>query len=101
MKAGHHLDARLNGLIAAFLVPVSLMLVQIYSIPMAVLAMSLFGMGHGVLTVSFGFVTNFYFRAEIYGRVKGIIATLRAFGAATGPVSAGFCSGWEATFTWG
>ena len=65
MKAGHHLDARLTGLIAAFLVPVSLMLVQIQNIPMAVLAMALFGMGHGVLTVSFGFFTNLYFRAEI------------------------------------
>ena len=44
MKAGHHLDARLTGLIAAFLVPVSLMLVQIQSISMAVLAMALFVM---------------------------------------------------------
>ena len=93
MKAGHHLDARLTGLIAAFLVPVSLMLVQIQSIPMAVLAMALFGMGHGVLTVSFGFVTNLYFRAEIYGRAKGIIATPRAFGAAIGPGVGGLLFG--------
>ena len=93
MKAGHHLDARLTGLIAAFLVPVSLILVQIQTIPMAVLAMALFGMGHGVLTVSFGFVTNLYFRAEIYGRAKGIIATPRAFGAAIGPGVGGLLFG--------
>ena len=93
MVAGKHLDARLTGLIAALLVPVALFLVQIPSIPMAVLAMALFGMGHGVLTVSFGFVTNLYFRAEIYGRAKGIIATPRAFGAAIGPSLGGLLFG--------
>ena len=85
MKAGHRLDDRQTDLIAAFLMPVSLMLVEIQSIQMTVLEMALFGMGHGVLTVSFCFVTNLYFRAEIYGRAKGIIATPRAFGAAIGP----------------
>lgn len=93
MQLGKHLDARLTGLIAALLVPGSLVLVQLPSIPMAVLAMALFGMGHGVLTVSFGFVTNLYFRAEIYGRAKGIIATPRAFGAAIGPSVGGFLFG--------
>jgi len=93
MRLGRHMDARVTGLIAALLVPVSLMLVQMPSIPMAVLAMALFGMGHGVLTVSFGFVTNLYFRAEIYGRAKGIIATPRAFGAAIGPSLGGLLFG--------
>ena len=93
MQFGKHLDARLTGLISALLVPAALVLVQIPSIPMAVLAMALFGMGHGVLTVSFGFVTNLYFRAEIYGRAKGIIATPRAFGAAIGPSVGGLFFG--------
>jgi len=89
MRLGHRFDARLTGLVAAFLVPVALILVQVGSIPMAIVAMALFGMGHGVLTVSFGFVTNLYFRAEIYGRAKGIIATPRALGAAIGPFVGG------------
>ena len=93
MLVGKHLDARVTGLVAALLVPVALFLVQIPSIPVSVLAMALFGMGHGVLTVSFGFVTNLYFRAEIYGRAKGIIATPRAFGAAIGPSVGGLVFG--------
>ena len=93
MQVGKHLDARVTGLFAALLVPVALFLVQIPSIPVSVLAMALFGMGHGVLTVSFGFVTNLYFRAEIYGRAKGIIATPRAFGAAIGPSVGGLMFG--------
>ena len=93
MQLGKHMDARLTGLISALLVPIALFLVQVPSIPMAVLAMALFGMGHGVLTVSFGFVTNLYFRAEIYGRAKGIIATPRAFGAAVGPSIGGVLFG--------
>ena len=93
MQLGKHMDARLTGLISALLVPIALFVVQISSIPMAVLAMALFGMGHGVLTVSFGFVTNLYFRAEIYGRAKGIIATPRAFGAAVGPSIGGILFG--------
>ena len=93
MQLGKHMDARLTGLISALLVPVALFLVQVPSIPMAILAMALFGMGHGVLTVSFGFVTNLYFRAEIYGRAKGIIATPRAFGAAIGPSIGGVLFG--------
>lgn len=52
---------------------------------MAFVAMALFGMGHGVLTVSFGFITNLYFRAEIYGRAKGIISTPRVTVSALGP----------------
>ena len=51
--------------------------------------MVFFGMGHGILTVTFGFVTNLYFRAEIYGRAKGIIAAPRAVGMSSGPLVAG------------
>jgi MFS family permease len=47
--------------------------------------MMIFGMGHGVLTVSFGYVTNMYFRADVYGRAKGWMTTPRAIGTAIGP----------------
>ncbi len=56
---------------------------------MSALAMALFGMGHGVLTVTLGFVTNLYFRAEIYGRAKGWISLPRSLGLAMGPLTGG------------
>ena len=90
MKLGRYFDARVTGAFCYVLVPVSLWLVQVPSIPFAVMAMVLFGMGHGVLTVSYGFVTNLYFRAEIYGRAKGWTATTRALGAAIGPSIGGW-----------
>ncbi len=85
MVFGKHLDARLTALMAALMIPMALILVQFPSMELSILAMILFGMGHGVLTVSFGFVTNLYFRAEIYGRAKGVIGSPRAMGAAFGP----------------
>ena len=85
MVFGKHLDARLTALIAALMIPIALFLVLLPSVELSILAMVLFGMGHGVLTVSFGFVTNLYFRAEVYGRAKGIIGSPRAMGAALGP----------------
>ena len=90
MKLGRYFDARITGAFCYVLVPASLWLVQVPSIPFAVAAMVLFGMGHGVLTVSYGFVTNLYFRAEIYGRAKGWTATTRALGAAIGPSIGGW-----------
>jgi len=85
MRFGHRFDARLTGSIAFLCGPISLALAQIDNLGAAVIAMMLFGMGHGVLTVSFGYVTNMYFRAEIYGRAKGWITTPRALGIAIGP----------------
>jgi hypothetical protein len=70
MVFGEHLDARLTALMAALMIPMALILVQFPSVELSILAMILFGMGHGVLTVSFGFVTNLYFRAKIYGRAQ-------------------------------
>ena len=66
-------------------VPSALILVQQDSLAFAVVAMMIFGMGHGILTVSFGYVTNMYFSADVYGRAKGWITTPRAFGTAIGP----------------
>lgn len=89
MRLASYLDARITGLMAAFLTPITLFLAQYAEIGIAVLTMVLFGIGHGILTVTFGFVTNLYFRAEIYGRAKGIIAAPRAVGMAAGPLVAG------------
>ena len=60
---------------------------------MAVLAMALFGMGHGVLIVSFGFVTNLYFRAETLGRPWESSPRRVLLVPQSAPVSAGFFSG--------
>lgn len=85
MVLGHKYDARLTGLIACLFVPCSLLCLLSDTLYMSFLGMVLFGMGHGVLTVSYGFITNLYFRAEIYGRAKAITATPRVIGAALGP----------------
>lgn len=89
MRIARYLDARITGLMAALLTPITLFLAQFAELGIAVLTMVLFGIGHGILTVTFGFVTNLYFRAEIYGRAKGVIAAPRAVGMASGPLVAG------------
>ena len=90
MQFGHRIDARKTGVIAHLLVPTSLLFIQIPSPVFAVIAMVLFGMGIGVITVSYGFVTNLYFRAEVYGRAKSISAALRMIGVAVGPSLGGW-----------
>ncbi len=85
MKFGQGIDARITGIIAFFGVPTALILVQQDSLAYAIIAMIIFGMGHGILTVSFGYVTNMYFGAAVYGRAKGWITTPRAIGNAIGP----------------
>ena len=67
MTLGHRFDARKTAVAAFFLVPVALILAQSTSLPVVILSMVMFGMGHGILTVSFGYVTNMYFSAEVYG----------------------------------
>lgn len=89
MKLGRYFDARVTGLVASGIVPLSLILAQSDQLALAALAMALFGMGHGVLTVSFGFITNLYFRQEIYGRAKGWVAAPRIAGFALGPAFGG------------
>ena len=85
MKLGRYFDARVTGLVASGVVPLALILAQSDQLALAALAMALFGMGHGVLTVSFGFITNLYFRQEIYGRAKGWASAPRIAGFALGP----------------
>ena len=85
MAVGHRFDARITGMIAFIGVPTALILAQQDGLAFAVVAMMIFGMGHGVLTVSFGYVTNMYFSADVYGRAKGWVTTPRALGTAIGP----------------
>jgi MFS family permease len=85
MRFGHKTDARITGIVAFALVPISLLIVQIPHIEASVLAMALFGMGNGVMTVTFGYVTNMYFKAEVYGRAKGWIVMPRGISYAMGP----------------
>jgi len=85
MKFGHRFDARYTGVIAFAMIPLSVFLAQSAELHHVIIAMMMFGMGHGILTVSFGYVTNMYFRAEVYGRAKGWITTPRALGNAIGP----------------
>lgn len=101
MWYGQRFDARYTGLVAFTFVPMGIILAQSASLPLAVLAMMLFGIGHGILTVSFGYVTNMYFRAEVYGRAKGWISTPRGLGNAIGPSIGGglFLLGTDIFFT--
>ena len=85
MAFGHRFDARITGMLAFIGVPTALILAQQDGLAFAVVAMMIFGMGHGILTVSFGYVTNMYFSADVYGRAKGWITTPRAVGTAIGP----------------
>jgi len=90
MYFGKMFDARLTGAVASSFVPLAMMLAWIDNLYISALAMALFGMGHGVLTVTLGFVTNLYFRAEIYGRAKGWVSLPRSMGLAMGPLAGGF-----------
>ena len=90
MILGRRFDARSNAIFASILFSLAIGLAQINSLPLAIVAMCFYGMGNGVLTIAFGFLTNMYFRAEIFGRAKGIIAAPRAFCLATGPILAAF-----------
>ena len=93
MVLGRRFDARSNAIFASLLFTLAIALSQINSLPVAIIAMCLYGMGNGVLTIAFGFLTNMYFRADIFGRAKGIIAAPRALSLATGPVLAALIYG--------
>ena len=101
MAVGHRFDARITGMIAFIGVPTALILAQQDGLAFAIVAMMIFGMGHGILTVSFGYVTNMYFSADVYGRAKGWITTPRALGTAIGPSLGGvlFLMGPDIFFT--
>lgn len=88
MRFGKAIDARLSAIIASLCFCVSLWLAQYASLPAAIIAMMLFGMGNGALTVAWGFLTNLYFQGAIYSRANGIVAAPKAIAMAAGPVLA-------------
>ena len=85
MFFGSKFDARITGTIGCIITAISLILVQFDNIYFSILSMILFGMGHGVITVTFGFVTNLYFDAKIYGQAKSLIASTSNIAMAIGP----------------
>lgn len=89
LRYGQRYDARLTGIIAFLCLPIALVSAMANSIPMAVLAMVLFGIGHGVLSITFGFVVSLFFEPQVYGRAKSRIATPKAITSAAGPLLAG------------
>ncbi len=89
MKFATFLDARLTGLVASAFVPLSLIIILIPNFYVCIIAMALFGMGHGLLTVTGGYVPNLFFKPQVIGRVKGYIWAPTAMGMACAPFLSG------------
>ena len=89
MKFATFLDARLTGLVASAFVPLSLIIILIPNFYVCIIAMALFGMGHGLLTVTGGYVPNLFFEPQFIGRVKGYIWAPTALGMASAPFLSG------------
>ncbi|MGC6535826.1 MAG: MFS transporter [Candidatus Puniceispirillaceae bacterium] len=85
MRFAHKIDARITGIIAFCLIICGILLAMIPHPALAVISMILYGIGNGIITIMFGFVTNLYFSANVYGRAKGLITIPRGFGMALGP----------------
>ena len=89
MKFATFLDARLTGLVASAIVPLSLIIILTPNFYVCIIAMALFGMGHGLLTVTGGYVPNLFFEPQVIGRVKGYIWAPTALGMACAPFLSG------------
>jgi len=89
MRFATFLDARLTGLIASTIVPISLIIILIPDFYICIIAMALFGMGHGLLTVTGGYVPNLFFGPRVIGRVKGYIWAPTALGMSCAPFLSG------------
>ena len=89
MRFATFLDARLTGLIASTIVPISLIIILIPDLYICIIAMALFGMGHGLLTVTGGYVPNLFFEPRVIGRVKGYIWAPTALGMSCAPFLSG------------
>ena len=85
MRYGGHIDARKTGMLAFVVNPIALALALVDNLYVAGLAMVLFGMANGVLTVTMGYIIQMYFRPEVYGRARGWINVPGAIGGALGP----------------
>lgn len=104
MRFGQTIDARWTGLAALTGVPVALVLLWWAgdSVLWVAVSMALFGMANGVITVTNGYIVNMYFRAEVYGRAKGLITMPKALGSSAGPAVGVFVYGFaqEHLFLW-
>ena len=89
MRFATFLDARLTGLVASTIVPISLIIILIPDFYICIIAMALFGMGHGLLTVTGGYVPNLFFEPRVIGRVKGYIWAPTALGMSCAPFLSG------------
>ena len=89
MRFATFLDARLTGLIASTIVPISLIIILRPDFYICIIAMALFGMGHGLLTVTGGYVPNLFFEPRVIGRVKGYIWAPTALGMSCAPFLSG------------
>ena len=89
MRFATFLDARLTGLIASTIVPISLIIILIPDFYICIIAMALFGMGHGLLTVTGGYVPTLFFEPRVIGRVKGYIWAPTALGMSCAPFLSG------------
>lgn len=78
-------DARMNCVVAMVCVAISQILIMSDSMLVVGMGMAIFGMANGIITVTFGYVPNLYFRPAVFGRAKGWIATPKAIGSALGP----------------
>jgi hypothetical protein len=85
MRYASQFDARINCLVAMIVVAISQLFILSDSIAVVAVGMAIFGMAHGIITVTFGYVPNLYFRSAVFGRAKGWIATPKAIGSALGP----------------
>ena len=85
MRYASQFDARVNCLVAMTVVAISQFFILSDSIAMVAVGMAIFGMANGIITVTFGYVPNLYFRSAVFGRAKGWIATPKAIGSALGP----------------
>ena len=85
MRYAQQFDARINCVVAMVCVAISQIFIMSDSMLIVGIGMAIFGMANGIITVTFGYVPNLYFRPAVFGRVKGWIATPKAIGSAVGP----------------
>ena len=71
------------------IISLSLIIILTPNFYVCIIAMALFGMGHGLLTVTGGYVPNLFFEPKVIGRVKGYIWAPTALGMACAPFLSG------------
>ncbi len=92
MGLSKRFDARVTGLFAAFVMPISLILLFSSNFSICILSMALFGISNGLLTVTNGYLPNLFFEPNVIGRIKGYIGAPTALGMACSPFLSGIFS---------